>query len=208
MTDLISELAGIEPGSPVDSAFGNRAEARANAEASYRLLVEPDDPRAVSLTERRAVAAFVAALHHEEATRQHYRGLIEADNRATATAVLLAASEALANGEPGPWGSYPPGPLSDENVPGTPFRVGEAHRRTLGPRLTAAVEHAHLLVFHPRDASRAALQALLDAGWTTDGIVTLSQLVAFLTFQIRVVAGLRAVADARATRDADTAIPA
>jgi uncharacterized protein YciW len=34
---------------------------------------------------------------------------------------------------------------------------------------------------------------LLDAGWTTSGIVTLSQLVAFLAFQIRVVTGLKAL---------------
>ena len=52
----------------------------------------------------------------------------------------------------------------------------------------------HLLVFHPRDAAPAALQALLDAGWSTTDIVTLSQIVAFLSFQIRVVAGLRVLA--------------
>jgi len=57
---------------------------------------------------------------------------------------------------------------------------------------------AHLLVFHPRDASREALQALIDAGWSTADIVTLSQIVAFLTFQIRVAAGLRALAASRA----------
>ena len=48
-----------------------------------------------------------------------------------------------------------------------------------------------LLVLHPRDAKPAHLQALLVAGWSTTDIVTLSQLVAFLSFQIRVVAGLR-----------------
>ena len=37
----------------------------------------------------------------------------------------------------------------------------------------------------------AAMQALLDAGWSTTAIVTLSQLVAFLSFQVRAVAGLR-----------------
>ena len=52
----------------------------------------------------------------------------------------------------------------------------------------------HLLVFHPRDAAPAALQAMLDAGWSTTAIVTLSQIVAFLSFQIRVVAGLRTLA--------------
>jgi CMD domain protein len=73
--------------------------------------------------------------------------------------------------------------------------VSKAARRVLGPRLVAAVEHAHLLVLHPRDADSAALQALLDAGWSTTGIVTLSQITAFLSFQIRVVVGLRTLAD-------------
>lgn len=45
-------------------------------------------------------------------------------------------------------------------------------------------------VFHPRDAEPAALQRLLDTGLSTTDIVTLSQIVAFLSFQIRVVAGL------------------
>ena len=64
----------------------------------------------------------------------------------------------------------------------------------LGPRLAAAFEHTHMLVFHPRDAAAPSLQALLDAGWSTDAVVTLSQLVAFLAFQIRVVSGLRVLA--------------
>ena len=35
------------------------------------------------------------------------------------------------------------------------------------------------------------MQALLEAGWSSTAIVTLSQLVAFLSFQVRVVAGLQ-----------------
>ena len=50
----------------------------------------------------------------------------------------------------------------------------------------------------------AALQALLDAGWSTTDIVTLSQIAAFLSFQIRVVAGLRALAGRRLTREVPT----
>ena len=54
-------------------------------------------------------------------------------------------------------------------------------------------------MFHPRDAAPAALQTLLNAGWSTTDIVTLSQIAAFLSFQIRVVAGLRVLAsDAKA----------
>jgi CMD domain protein len=85
--------------------------------------------------------------------------------------------------------------LSRENTAGPIYRVSKAARRALGPRLIAAFEHVHLLVLHPRDADSAALQALLDAGWSTTGIVTLSQITAFLSFQIRVVVGLRTLAD-------------
>ena len=72
--------------------------------------------------------------------------------------------------------------------------MSEAGRKALGPRLAAAFEHTHMLVFHPRDAAAPSLQSLLDAGWTTTEVVTLSQLVAFLSFQIRVVAGLKVLA--------------
>ncbi len=90
--------------------------------------------------------------------------------------------------------AIPAGPLSREDTAGPIHRVAPETRRALGPRLAAAFEHMHLLVFHPRDAAPAALQALLDAGWSTTDIVTLSQIAAFLSFQIRVVAGLRVLA--------------
>jgi CMD domain protein len=103
----------------------------------------------------------------------------------------------------GPYGGYPEGPLSVEDKDGLEYQVSADNRESLGPRLAAALEHAHLLVFHPRDASPAALQKLLDAGWATTDIVTLSQLVAFLSFQIRVVAGLRALAGSSAIETTD-----
>ena len=91
----------------------------------------------------------------------------------------------------GPYGAYPAGPLSVEDKAGLIYRVSAEGKPVLGARLAAALEHAHLLVFRPRDAAPADMQALLDAGWSTTAIVTLSQLVAFLSFQVRVVAGLR-----------------
>ena len=86
------------------------------------------------------------------------------------------------------------GSLSRENTDGPTYRPSASTRDALGPRLTAAFEHVHLLVFHPRDAQPAALQALLDAGWSTTAVVTLSQITAFLSFQVRVLAGLRTLA--------------
>ena len=66
-------------------------------------------------------------------------------------------------------------------------------RDALGDRVAAALVHAHLLTFRPREADGADQQRLLEAGWSPDGIVTLSQLVSFLAFQQRVAAGLRAI---------------
>ena len=64
---------------------------------------------------------------------------------------------------------------------------GEAH-------LDAALAHASLLVERPAQAEAAHLRALEAAGWDADGIVTLSQLVSFLTFQVRLAHALGVLA--------------
>jgi CMD domain protein len=147
------------------------------------------------MLERFAVAAFVAGLHGEPATRDFYRSKLRAADTSIGTAV---DAEIVRGSTKGPYGAYPAGPLSREDTTGLIYRVSDDSRRSLGARLAAALEHTHLLVFRPRDSNPFALQALLDAGWSSTDIVTLSQLVAFLSFQIRAVAGLRALAAAPA----------
>jgi CMD domain protein len=178
--DVIDTLAGIEKGSRLDRVRAERQQARDNAQKSYEALFAPIFPSGVTAEERYAVAAFVAGLHRDERILAFYM-----------EAIVAEISHGAADG---PYGRYPPGPLSVEDKVGPVHRICEPNRGTLGARLSAALEHAHLLIFHPRDASPAALQRLLDAGWSTTDIVTLSQLVAFLSFQIRVVAGLRVLA--------------
>lgn len=73
--------------------------------------------------------------------------------------------------------------------------TGERH-------LDAGLAHAELLVLRPSDAEPSRLRALEAAGWDADGIVTLSQLVSFLTFQLRVAHGLRVLAEHPATEEA------
>lgn len=191
--DVIDALAGITPGSPLDAIRARRPEARAHAQATYRALFAPESPGSVSVPERFAVGVFVAGLHGATAIAVAYAARL-AESGAPATlkeAVEAAIKEAKTHG---PYGSYPAGPLSREDTAGPVYGVAGATRRALGPRLAAAFEHTHMLVFHPRDATPASLQALLDAGWSTTDIVTLSQIVAFLSFQIRVVIGLRTLA--------------
>jgi uncharacterized protein YciW len=58
---------------------------------------------------------------------------------------------------------------------------------------TAAMQQWSLtLTTDPRSGDQAALQALKTAGLTDAAVVALAQLVAFLSYQTRVVAGLRA----------------
>jgi CMD domain protein len=190
MTDVIDTLAGIAPGSALDKARNNRSEARKHAQASYDSLFAPKDFGGVSAQERFAVASFVAGLHGRPETDTHYAAKLGATGASAELRKAVAAEVAAAKGA-GPYGNYPKGPLSVENTSGPVHRVGAAARAALGPRLASAFEHTHMLVFHPRDAAPPSLQAMLDAGWSTTDIVVLSQLVSFLAFQIRVVAGLR-----------------
>ncbi|WP_187435771.1 CMD domain protein [Bradyrhizobium hipponense] len=191
-TDIIDTLAGIEPGSALDAIRARRLQARDNAQKSYLSLFEPLDAGEVSLAVRAAVAVFVAGLHGESPVSAFYRAKLAANADGAALVEAIEAEIARGNTS-GPYGAFPAGPLSIENKAGLIYRVSADRKPVLGARLVAALEHAHLLVFRPRDAASADIKVLLAAGWSDTGIVTLSQLVAFLSFQLRVVAGLRSL---------------
>ena len=167
-TDVIDLLAGIEPGSSLDGIRGRRLQARENAQKSYVALFAPADFGDFAAAERYAVAAFVAGIHGEEAAAGFYLAKL---GRSELVEALKAEIERAKT--EGPYGAFPAGPLSIEDKVGPIYRVGGEHRRIFGAKLSAAFEHAHLLVYRPRDATEAALQALLDAGWSNTAIVTL-----------------------------------
>jgi len=191
-SDVIDHLAGIRPGSSLDRLRDQRPQARENAQKSYLALFEPEFPGTVTALERYALATFVAGLHRQPQAAGFYAASLQRLGHPRLTEMIDA--EIARGSTEGPYGRYPEGAHSVEDKEGPVYQVSVDSRESLGARLAAGLEHAHLLVFHPRDASPAALQNLLDAGWSTTDIVTLSQLVAFLSFQIRVVAGLRALA--------------
>src|SRR5262249_51934245 len=60
----------------------------------------------------------------------------------------------------------------------------------LPPRLRAMLAHADLLVIRPAAATPADLQALQTVGLSDAEIITVSQLIAFVSFLIRVFVGL------------------
>ncbi|MFS2225853.1 alkylhydroperoxidase domain protein [Pantoea sp. B65] len=71
----------------------------------------------------------------------------------------------------------------------------QADHNPVAERLQLALDHAERLTFQPVTATAAHLAALQQAGWTLNAIVTLSQLVAFVSFQSRVLHGLRLLSD-------------
>ena len=205
--DLIDQVLSITPGSRLDALRRHREVARNNIQAAYVALFQPVDASQISLLDRLAVASFVTGVQAQLVLADHYaHSLLVADGGSALAATIT--SEIERGLTEGPYGSYPAGPLSGEDKSGLHYSVADDSRAILGPRLSAALEHAHLLVFRPRDASRQHLEALLDAGWSTPAIVTLSQLVAYLAFQVRIVDGLAAIAATSETAVAANSQPA
>ncbi|CAM3748142.1 CMD domain protein [Occultella aeris] len=195
MPDVINTVLDVAPGDRLDRIRDSRPAAKENSQRTYDALFAPVDTADVTRVERLAVAAFVSRLHRQEELADHYAVALGAVD---ANLLALVVAQADAGSATGPYGVYAETGLAAESSDGLRFAVSEEGAVELGSRLSAALEHAHLLVFRPREASPEALQALLDAGWSTTGVVTLSQLVAFLSYQIREVHGLRVLATTEA----------
>ncbi|WP_098484719.1 CMD domain protein [Georgenia soli] len=193
--DVVDHLLGVRPGDRLDQIRAARPEARANAQKAYEALFHPVDDSQISVAERLAVATFVVGLHGSEDLRDYYATRLAAVGGGSGYVVVGAVDEEVARARGnGPYGIYREPGLAPESRPGPSFEA--AAEAVLGGRLSAALEHAQLLVLRPREATPEALDRLLTKGWSTTGIVTLSQLVAFLAFQVRVVHGLRQLAAA------------
>ncbi|AVS65632.1 carboxymuconolactone decarboxylase [Paracidovorax avenae] len=75
-------------------------------------------------------------------------------------------------------------------------------------RLQAIVHFARTLATHPAESDQAALQALPAAGLPVPDTVLLAQLIGFVTYQLRVVAGVAALAQLGETGAAPAATAA
>ncbi len=190
MSDIIDLISGAGP--DISALRDARPQARENAQLSFEALFEPADPGTFASEERLAVALFVAALHADEDAAAFYGDLLA--DVADEAFVAAVGESAAALCSQGPTGTYREPALASESTPTADAALPAAQAELLGARLTAGLEHAHVLVFHPRDSRQERLQRLILAGWSLDDIVSLSQAVAFLSFQLRAAAGLRALA--------------
>lgn len=186
--DIVDLLAEIEPGSALDALRDQRPQARENAQRSFEALLEPADPRTFPLADRYAVATFVARLHGFDRAADFYADLLGDEAPELVEPIAAAAADGAARG---PYGVYREPGLAAESTAGPAWRPAAG---AFTDRLAAALAHTHLLMFRPRESSAGAIRALVDAGWGADDIVRLSQLVAFLSFQLRLAWGLRVLA--------------
>lgn len=182
--DVIEQIAGA---SPAVSAR-RRSVTREQSQASYDALFSPVDDSALAVADRWLLAAFATRLTADDATAAHYAS--RAREAAPERAAFVLA-EAAAHAAAGPYGAYAEPGLQGENTEGPRYAPGDDARAALGGALAAGLAHVHLVTYRLRETDGASHDALLDAGWGVDGIVTLSQLIAFLAFQQRVAAGLR-----------------
>ena len=189
--DLIDYVVGIDADSWLDTLRRGREALRDNAQKSAELLLNPLEDGEFPQTHRLAVAAFVAGLHGDTAIYRLYLDLLERSEQGKELSPVIENLSRQGR-TLGPSGTYPAGPLSNEDLKGSGLEVSDIN---VDRSLSRALEHAHFLTFHPRDASVQRLERLRDAGWTDTAIVTLSQLISFLAFQIRVIHGLSVLRD-------------
>lgn len=89
----------------------------------------------------------------------------------------------------------------------------DAHRAALDgaaqgstPALNALVRYARTLALEPATADRGALLALTEAGWSVPDVVALAQVMGYVSYQARMMIGLRAL-QALAAQTSEPASP-
>ena len=73
-----------------------------------------------------------------------------------------------------------------------------APSESLDAKLVAALTHADLLTRSPRDATPEAIDALRAAGFSVRDIISLSQLIAFVSYEVRLLSMLRILGEEQA----------
>jgi CMD domain protein len=103
----------------------------------------------------------------------------------------LALRVALAEGEAALAAHYRA--LLDQAGGAALAAAAEGREAAADPRLAALLRHAETVARDPEATSRADIDALAALGLTSRDIVAATQLISFVPYQVRVIAGLRAM---------------
>lgn len=154
--DLIEDILGIAPDSPLGALRRRRPEALRHAQGAYRELLMPEDPGSVPHAHRAALALRVALREGDAPLADRYRALLAEEPEA----LMLA-----------------------EDLSGAPIEG----------QLAALLRYADTVAARPEAVTQGTLDDLSAMGLTARDIVAVTQLVSFVPYQVRLLAGLRAM---------------
>jgi CMD domain protein len=169
------------------------SEAKANviADAANDLLntlagVQAGSPLAALRAQRADIASYIQG---------SYDALLEPEDEAGVSRIergLIALRVAVLD-ESAPLIEHYRAYLATQNAPLELISATESAKldAPLTPRLLAILEHVDRLTDEPRVATPAHLAGLKAHGLSDANIVTISQLIAFLSFQVRAIVGLQ-----------------
>ena len=151
------------------------------------------DSLLTELLSARADLFELTQITEEAALRPHETGILSHELRAA-----LASRIARLNNEEPLAAHYGRNLPSPERMPVLQQIYNPAHTPMAEPQLAAIVRHVDRVTCEPKNASRTDIQALQATGVSDADIVRLSELIAFVNYQLRLVSGLRLMKEIRA----------
>jgi CMD domain protein len=152
----------------------------------------PDSPVARLRAQRPDVARYAQGSYEALLEPGDHAGVSQFEREAVALRVaVLTPNRAVAD-----WHAARLRSLGESEA-----RIGAVERfpeaSELTPREAAILRHADLLIRAPGEAAPEHIQALRAAGLSPRDIVTIAQLIAFESFQVRVVTTMRLLREER-----------
>jgi uncharacterized protein YciW len=166
--DAIDAAVALAPGDSTWALRRQREKVVAATQGSYDAMFSPA-VEGLSVHERLLVALHACRVSGAGGLAAHYRERLAAEGAEGADGADGTVAAAVDAGQP----------------------VADA-------RLQAVLAFTGKLIERPIEGDKAALQSLAASGLSTPAIVAMSQLIAFLSYQIRLAAGLQALAAAEA----------
>jgi uncharacterized protein YciW len=169
--DAIDAAVALAPGDSTWALRRQREKVVAATQGSYDAMFSPA-VEGLSVHERLLVALHACRVSGAGGLAAHYRERLAAE------------------GAEGAEGA--------DGADGTVAAAVDAGQPVADARLQAVLAFTGKLIERPIEGDKAAVQSLAASGLSTPAIVAMSQLIAFLSYQIRLAAGLQALAAAEA----------
>ncbi len=167
LPDVIDTVLGLDAASPTLALRQERAKLKHLTQTSYLAALRPAEPRNFSYARRAALAARMTALWQARELNAHYRAALAAETDSAET----DGTEEARIADPG-------------------FMPEDAQSP-----LAVVLRHVDLVTRSPKGATRPHIEALKAAGLDDRDIVALAGLIAFVNYQVLVVAGLKMLRD-------------